>query len=296
MTIVEGKTKRILPAPKEHTVYMETFDVLTGGDAAKKASIEGISVEKTTQTAHVFGLLASKGIPTAFIERHSDNTLLCHDCEMIPLEFVVRRYAWGSYLLRSPEYKQDTPYRFDTPQWEVFHKHSVVAPPAADGISQMSEDAAREQYLRDGVWAKGVYTDPYIRIKENGWALYPQKVAFSEENLLMTIPALIPNEEMEEIAQNIILPTFTALEEAWAKVNTVYGPVVLVDLKVELGWRRSDGKIVLADVIDNDSWRIWPGGDPAKQLDKQCFRDNDPLSKVSENYKMVSELTAQFAE
>lgn len=294
MHIVEGKTKKIVPGPEKDTVYMETFDVLTGGDAAKKESILGISVDKTTQAANVFALLGEKGIPTAFLRRHSDDTLLCHGCDMIPLEFVVRRYAWGSYLLRDPGKRQAAPYRFDVPAWEVFHKHAVVSPPAADNIRQMSEDAARDRYLEDGVWAKGVYTDPLIRVGEDGWDIYPQKVEFSEDNRLMTIPPVIPDKELEQAVDSIILPAFAALEEAWAKVNTVFGPVVLVDLKVELGRRKSDGEILLADVVDNDSWRIWPGGDPTKQLDKQCFRDNDPLSTVSENYKMVSSLTAEF--
>jgi phosphoribosylaminoimidazole-succinocarboxamide synthase len=98
--ISKGKTKVIMAGPLTNTVFLETQDVLTGGDAAKREMITGIGIHKTTQAANVFSLLNKRGLSTAFIERASPNTLLCHQCKMLPLELVVRRYAWGSYLQR----------------------------------------------------------------------------------------------------------------------------------------------------------------------------------------------------
>ena len=68
----------------------------------------------------------------------------------------------------------------------------------------------------------------------------------------------------------------------------------LVDIKLESGFRTRDDVLVLSDVVDNDSWRIWPGGKPNKQLDKQSFREGENLSNISNKYKLVTELTNQF--
>ena len=296
--IIEGKTKRIIVGPRDGTVLMETKDELTGGDAAKRATIEGIARYKTAQCAHVFSLLNQRGIPTAFLQQHDETTLLNYACDMLPIELVMRRYAWGSFLQREPQYKQASgePFRFDAVRCELFHKHAVVMPPNVAQPVQMDEGEARERFLKGGVWADGVYTDPYIHIVEGAstWALHPPKVPFNADRPLMEIEPILSDGEVASIKNDLMLPCFQALEEALSGVQTQYGPIALADIKIEAGRQKIDGKLVIADVIDNDSWRIWPGGDPSRQLDKQNFRDGHPLSEVSDNYALVAELTRAF--
>ena len=57
----EGKTKIIRRGERPGEVVLETKDELTGGDAAKRETISGIAVWKTTQARNVFRLLQSAG-------------------------------------------------------------------------------------------------------------------------------------------------------------------------------------------------------------------------------------------
>ena len=290
--LVEGKTKLIEKGDKPFTVNMVAKDFLTGGDAAKKEELQDIGIQKTTQASNVFKMLERNSIPTSFLEQIAPNTMLHEECDMLPLEFVVRRYAFGSYLKRNPGFatRPGGPWCFAEPVWEIFHKHSVVMPPNVNEPMQIDENEAREKYLVDGKWAKGVYTDPYIKIGDE-WELYSAKDPIEGE-ALMTTGIILNSREIDSAINQIVIPAFEAIEKSWRNISDIH----LVDIKFELGWRTKDNLLVLSDVVDNDSWRIWPGGDPNNQLDKQSFRDGEDLSNVANKYELVTELTNRFIE
>jgi phosphoribosylaminoimidazole-succinocarboxamide synthase len=296
MIITEGKTKVILQGVQENTVILETKDVLTGGDAAKREVIDDIGAYKTKQAANIFSLINKRGIPTSFIKRVDINQLLCYECDMIPLELVARRYAFGSYLLRHPDMKSadGVPIRFSKPIWEIFHKNAVIASPITDTPYQMDEYTAREEFLHNGIWQEGVYTDPYVHSQCDRWVLASAKQDVILAKPLMSIHPVCNKKDLEYIIHKLLLPTFSLLEAALKRVETKHGGINLVDLKIEVGRRVDNRQLVIADVIDNDSWRIWVGGNPKHQLDKQCFRDGDPIARVAENYAIVAGITDKF--
>jgi phosphoribosylaminoimidazole-succinocarboxamide synthase len=98
---------------------------------------------------------------------------------------------------------------------------------------------------------------------------------------------------MSEIARI----TFEILAHAWRRRETL-----LVDLKIEFGRIQSGegrGNLVIADVIDNDSWRIWPQGREDLMLDKQAYRNLDAvtpadLERVRDNYERVADMVGTF--
>ena len=271
--LAEGKTKVIWQDPNvPGQVLIESKDDITAGDGASHDVLEGKAVAATTTTCNVFELLAEKDIPTHYLGRADDRTFRALRAEMIPLELVVRRIATGSYLKRNPEAVEGEV--FDPVVFEIFHK---------------------DDPNHDPILGFQFSTGTAIR--------YPASAPLTDREAIDTIPldALGLGDDPETACvdlRRISVGVFETIEAAWREQD-----VQLVDLKIECGWTDA-GNLVVADVVDNDSWRIWPAGDKAAMLDKQVYRElanvDDPkarakeLGQIKKNYAKVAEDTGKF--
>lgn len=271
--LAEGKTKRIWEGATGY-VRIESKDDITAGDGERRNLLEGKAVFSTTTTINCFRLLDEHDVPTHFVAPSDPRTFSARRVDMIPVEIVVRRIATGSYLKRRPDVAEGTilPYVV-----EFFAKDDARHDPL------MIFDFTSERTL---------YFDPKKPLKEGLIEEVPMKQVaphFGEPELLWhSLPIL----------RSLAVDSFRLIESAWKRLD-----VTLVDLKIECGWLRDPGrrrdKIVVADVIDNDSWRIWPGGDKSQMKDKQVYRDSEnrtpeELGKIKENYTWVAEQTSKF--
>ena len=266
--VTEGKTKKIFRINGSDLVSVVAKDDITAGDGAKHDVIPDKGRLATATTCNVFRLLKACGLPVAFEEQNSATSFIAPPCTMLPYEVVVRREAHGSALKRSPHFSKG----------QLFPKLLV------------------EFYLKtkDKNW-KGkplVADDPLMQYEDGGAqiALFnPAKPILGSEPFLVLDTADVfsqPNEykffpEMRKIARQ----GFLMLEKAWALEGGR-----LVDYKVEFGFD-AKGNLLLADVIDNDSWRVVESGN---YIDKQVYRDGGALDDVAAKYRRVADITSRF--
>jgi phosphoribosylaminoimidazole-succinocarboxamide synthase len=159
------------------------------------------------------------------------------------------------------------------------------------------------------VVVRGVAAGSFVKRNpgvQRGMLLVPRVIEFFLKDDANHDPQITPE---DIIARGIATPpevgamselarlTFDILSHAWRRRD-----VLLVDLKIEFGRLvagNDKGQLVIADVIDNDSWRIWPQGREDRMLDKQMYRnlqvvDDSALATVKEAYEQVADLVGTF--
>lgn len=133
--------------------------------------------------------------------------------------------------------------------------------------------------------------DPLIRTMDGGiWSLHHSKLPPHDPRADLDISVMwhdiLPQAVTVSRLMYLLQRVFLVLEGAWAQLGMRF-----IDLKIEFGVD-ANGNLLVADVIDNDSWRLrtadW------QDVSKQSFRDGQAIAKVEEKYQLVAALVEQF--
>ncbi|KAF2365886.1 SAICAR synthetase/ADE2 N-terminal [Trinorchestia longiramus] len=247
----EGKTKQIYAVKDDpHHVIVVNKDRITAHNAQIAHDLEGKAECSNATNAKIFTYLNTAGVKTSFRRLLDESSYLARRCRMVPIEWVTRRIATGSFLKRNPGVEEG--FRFSPLKLETFFK----------------DDAAN-----DPEWSKA-------------------------QVLSISLPELDgPVKEWQYNSMaSATIAVFEMLERAWAAQRCT-----LVDMKIEFGVDVETGEILLSDVIDNDSWRLWENGKKELMKDKQVYRNLkdfsvEDMKRVKVNYTWVKDKLDGFTD
>lgn len=95
----EGKTKQIYEiSDNPGHVLLLNKDRISAHNGKIIHDMEGKAEISNKTNAKVFELLNKAGVKTAFVKLASDKAFIARACDMVPIEWVTRRLATGSYL------------------------------------------------------------------------------------------------------------------------------------------------------------------------------------------------------
>jgi phosphoribosylaminoimidazole-succinocarboxamide synthase len=275
----EGKTKRVYEVVgNDKLVIIQNKDDITKKNDPKQTKTMSDKAKLSTTTTCVnFELLEKAGVPVAYLGRISETEFLAKKCQMIPLEVVVRRHAVGSILRRNPELKKSgkIPLRFDELHVEFFLKTTggVICSKKGKEIGKLIDQKTRKPI-----------DDPLIiNPKSLDWVIKNPEVPSTDHlSFLCTLFSedILPDHMSIAKIESFARKIFLILEDALILLN-----LRLIDFKLEFGIG-PDGELFIADVIDNDSWRIrtskW------QELSKELFRQNKDMKEIKEGYELVA--------
>jgi phosphoribosylaminoimidazole-succinocarboxamide synthase len=268
MLLTEGKTKIVEDAGNGE-VLVRSKDDITAEDGARRDVLDGKAVASTRTTCNLFELLERNGVPTHFVDRVDDVTFRARNVEMIPLELVARRYASGSVRDRFPDLADGAV--FDELLFEVFEKDDANHDP----LLAFDFDA--------GVLRR------YVPNTKAAAAMGPDAKAgdlISEEPLDRSRFKDVSPELLDSLRSRTV-SAFEVIEEAWKQHGGVY-----IDFKIECGFDRETGDLLVADVIDSDSGRLRFGD---VDMSKQSYRDGTAtLPEIKKRFDEVAALTDRF--
>lgn len=276
--VAEGKTKigcDIIDHPDlMYFRYKPDITKFDNPDLTEEFANKG--VYSNTVNCNVFELLCQAGLPVAHVEWASPDSFVAKRCRMEPVEAVIRRGDFGSFLLRHPEARKPEGER---PGWrpvletEFFLKTGKGKCVTPEGLTLVQGLNVEDPFI----------SNPYDPV----WKLYHPKKPASDpdaylEKTVRKVDALIKKDSIRAM-DDILRNAFLVMEKAFGMLG-----YILIDMKLEFGID-TDGNICIADVIDPDSFRLVNLA--FEQFSKEAFRAGAGMVEVEEKYLIVAKVS-----
>lgn len=275
--VSEGKTKVILALVEDKAlvIVVSKNDITAHNDPSLTKQFPDKGKYANLTTCAIFEFLNAFGIPTAFVSRVADDdtAFVAQRCKMLPLEVVARRRPRGSYLKRHPG--RPVGSHWTIPVQEFFLKTTNGQLVVEGKVLVSGFDSEQE--------------DPLIEnLRLPSWHLFHPKLPLGGAGSFLHcfVPAQITPYQAN-IIQTVNLGAFEAVSAAFELVFNW----TLIDWKLEFGLNTS-GELVIADVIDNDSWRM--EDEDGREVSKELFRQGGELGTVADSYAQVADAAQQL--
>lgn len=128
--LYDGKSKRVHATTRPDRVVVEFKDDATAFNGVKHALIGDKARVNQAISAHLFGLVAERGVRHHLVEVVSETEWLCEKVEIIPVEVVVRNICAGSLAKR---YGREEGEPLPWPLVEYFYKSDALNDPLLGG-------------------------------------------------------------------------------------------------------------------------------------------------------------------
>ncbi|HIQ55203.1 MAG TPA: phosphoribosylaminoimidazolesuccinocarboxamide synthase [Pyrodictium sp.] len=144
MLVYEGKAKKLYDLGNG-TARLVFKDEVTAFNGARREVVSGKGVLSAKTSSRLFEILEDNGIPTHYICYEGGASVRVRLAKVIPLEVIVRNYAYGSMLKRMPLLKKLA--RLSKPIVELHFKSDEAGDPLI-----LPEDAIEAKIIDWSVW------------------------------------------------------------------------------------------------------------------------------------------------
>jgi len=263
-----GKTKIVVPQVSNPAYAMMRALNIVSWKNKFQQEMKGKAAWSTTTTANMFKILAHKDVMNAFVEQMTPDTLRVLNCGMVKIEAVVRFKIEevSSARKRNPNLPLGP---LAKPMVEFFLKTTGHE---FEGIAVPDDDPFISRWDNTGVWVHAA-----DREVSGPGTFIPAEL------LLAGAPEGWDLKRLFRTMTEELVKTGTVLKAAWAGIGWDLG-----DFKVEFGWT-AFGQLVIADVIDNDSWRL--KDDQGIERSKQTIRDGKPVEEAANDFELVARMS-----